>query len=128
MYLRGVWDYRRNRRCQDGRLEIYRVRRWATQDWAGFIEGFNMCVVKGFGPTGPNIRNSCLELREADVSDVPGFVNCQIYPESRFIVMPNCESFFQKLLKKERQLDLMANIIRWGTWRERVNGPLVFVL
>ncbi|MED6164831.1 hypothetical protein PIB30_093912 [Stylosanthes scabra] len=23
MYLRGVWDYRRNRRCQDGRLEVY---------------------------------------------------------------------------------------------------------
>ncbi|MED6160651.1 COP1-interacting protein 7 [Stylosanthes scabra] len=23
MYLRGVWDYQRNRRCQDGRLEVY---------------------------------------------------------------------------------------------------------
>ncbi|MED6140997.1 hypothetical protein PIB30_099038 [Stylosanthes scabra] len=23
MYLRGVWDYRRNRWCQDGRLEVY---------------------------------------------------------------------------------------------------------
>ncbi|MED6136327.1 hypothetical protein PIB30_055028 [Stylosanthes scabra] len=23
MYLRGVWDYRRNRWCQDGKLEVY---------------------------------------------------------------------------------------------------------
>ncbi|MED6151861.1 hypothetical protein PIB30_086425 [Stylosanthes scabra] len=31
----------------------------------------------GFGPSGPNIRNSCPELRNADVADVPGFMSCQ---------------------------------------------------
>ncbi|MED6196037.1 hypothetical protein PIB30_043454 [Stylosanthes scabra] len=72
-----------------------------------------MCVVRGFGPSRPNIRNSCPELRKADVSDVLGFVSCQTCPESRFVVMPSCESFFRKLLKMRRQLDLMADIIHW---------------
>ncbi|MED6199468.1 hypothetical protein PIB30_076204 [Stylosanthes scabra] len=80
IYLQGVWDYRRNRWCQDGRLEVY---------------------VKGgeFGSSGPNIRNSCPELKKADVSDVPGFVSCQTSPEGHFVVMPSHESFFWKLLK-----------------------------
>ncbi|MED6164556.1 hypothetical protein PIB30_091266 [Stylosanthes scabra] len=42
MYLRGFWDSRSNRTCQDGRLEVY-VKR-------------------------PNIRNNCPELVKAGVS------------------------------------------------------------
>ncbi|MED6210270.1 hypothetical protein PIB30_062613 [Stylosanthes scabra] len=38
--------------------------------------------------------------------------------------MPNHESFFRKLLKMRRQLDSMADVSHWRTWRERVCGPL----
>ncbi|MED6149036.1 hypothetical protein PIB30_058677 [Stylosanthes scabra] len=54
---------------------------------------------RGFGPSGPNIRNRCPELMKADVSDVPGFVSCHACPEGRFVVVPSHESFFWKLLK-----------------------------
>ncbi|MED6209702.1 hypothetical protein PIB30_057268 [Stylosanthes scabra] len=87
-------------------------------------QGLDMCIFRGFGPSGPNIQNSCPELTWADVSDVPGFVSCQTCPEGRFVVMPSYESFFRKLLKRRRQLDLMADIIYWRTWREKVSGPL----
>ncbi|MED6221092.1 hypothetical protein PIB30_051092 [Stylosanthes scabra] len=80
---------------------------------------------RGFGPSGPNIRNNCTELMKADVSDVPGFVSYQPCPEDRFVVMPNYEGFFRKLLKMRRQLDVMADIIYWeNVEREGVSGPL----
>ncbi|MED6165287.1 hypothetical protein PIB30_098151 [Stylosanthes scabra] len=53
----------------------------------------------GFGPSGPNIRNSCPELRKADVFDVPGFMSCQVCLECRGVLMPIDESFFWKFLK-----------------------------
>ncbi|MED6197573.1 hypothetical protein PIB30_057707 [Stylosanthes scabra] len=58
-----------------------------------------MYIVRGFGPSGPNIRNSCPELGKAGVSDVPGFASCQACPECRGVVMPIGENFFWKFLK-----------------------------
>ncbi|MED6177552.1 hypothetical protein PIB30_099203, partial [Stylosanthes scabra] len=93
MYLRGVWDYQRNRWCQDGRLEkTYLREEWilslytrnapryfgsksvrnqrkyssilrifieiACDKSAGHIEpGARYVHLRGFGPSGPNIRN-----------------------------------------------------------------------
>ncbi|MED6127947.1 hypothetical protein PIB30_092922 [Stylosanthes scabra] len=124
MYLRGVWDYRRNRRCQDGRLEVYvkgnkSVRNRHKYDLIPYRFIEIVGDKSGIWASGPNIRNSCPERRKADVSDVLGFVSCQTCPESCFVVMLSCESFFRKLLKMRRQLDLMADIIHWRTWRER---------
>ncbi|MED6114840.1 hypothetical protein PIB30_084360 [Stylosanthes scabra] len=146
IYLRGVWDYRRNRKCQDGKLEVYvkdSLRSSEINPYriilnyiliiCGFIEqdvgphnvgpglsneGLDTCIFRGFESSGLNIRNSCPELKKADVSDVPGFVSCQTCPEGRFVVMPSHQSFFRKLLKMRRQLDLMADIIYWRTWRK----------
>ncbi|MED6146382.1 hypothetical protein PIB30_033993 [Stylosanthes scabra] len=61
--------------------------------------GFDVCVLKGFGPSRPNIRNSCPELGKADVFDIPGFTSCQACPERRGIVMLAGENFFWKFLK-----------------------------
>ncbi|MED6134478.1 hypothetical protein PIB30_037445 [Stylosanthes scabra] len=166
MYLRGVWDYRRNRWCQDGRLEgledvpergvdrlfiypfieiseinPYRIILNYILIPCGFIEqdvgphsvgpglsneGLDTCIFRGFGSSGPNIRNRCLELKKADVSDVPGFVSCQTCLEGRFVVMPSHQSFFRKLLKMRRQLDLMVDIIYWRTWRKWAFGIRAF--
>ncbi|MED6186306.1 hypothetical protein PIB30_065449 [Stylosanthes scabra] len=68
-----------------------------------------MYIVRGFGSSGPNIRNSCPELEKAGVSDVPGFASCQACPECRGVVMPIGENFFWKFLKVIGQFDLMAD-------------------
>ncbi|MED6202900.1 hypothetical protein PIB30_110245, partial [Stylosanthes scabra] len=41
-------------------------------------------------------------------------------PEGRFIVTSGCESFFRKLMKRRRQLDLMADINALEIVGERV--------
>ncbi|MED6185267.1 hypothetical protein PIB30_055406 [Stylosanthes scabra] len=109
---------------------IYRVRSWAVNVWAVVIGQWSRpnTFFGGFGPPRPNIRNSCPELKKADVSDILGFVSCQACPECRVVVMSNRESFFWKFLNMRRQLDLMADVNHWRTWRERVCGLLVFVL
>ncbi|MED6171887.1 hypothetical protein PIB30_044984, partial [Stylosanthes scabra] len=63
--------------------------RWAIECWAGSIERrVRYVYLREFGPSGPNIRNSCPELRKADVTDVPGFMSCQACPECRVVVRP----------------------------------------
>ncbi|MED6166696.1 hypothetical protein PIB30_111860, partial [Stylosanthes scabra] len=46
-------------------------------------------------------------------------------PEGRVAVTSGCESFFRKLRKGRRQLDLMADVIYWRTW-ERESGSKPF--
>ncbi|MED6122902.1 hypothetical protein PIB30_044265 [Stylosanthes scabra] len=75
-------------------------------------EGSDMCIVRGFGQSGPNIRNSCPELGKADVSDVPGFASCQACLECRGVVMPIGENFFWKFLKvRDTLLSAQLSII-----------------
>ncbi|MED6186613.1 hypothetical protein PIB30_068399 [Stylosanthes scabra] len=65
--------------CQDGRFIEQDV--GPHNVWAGVIERRARYVyLRGFGPSGPNIRNSCPELGKADVSDVPGFTVVKLAP------------------------------------------------
>ncbi|MED6160844.1 hypothetical protein PIB30_055109 [Stylosanthes scabra] len=94
-----------------------------------------MFIVRGFGPSRPNIRNSCLELGKAGVSDVTGFASCQACPECRGAVRSiGSGALFQKLLKvvalKLRgQSDLMADVSVLENVGERVRiNPSVSIL
>ncbi|MED6187792.1 hypothetical protein PIB30_079866 [Stylosanthes scabra] len=48
MYLRGVWDYRRNKWCQDGRLEVY-------------VKGSSADLLIGPHNVGPDLSNEGLD-------------------------------------------------------------------
>ncbi|MED6121305.1 hypothetical protein PIB30_028928 [Stylosanthes scabra] len=82
------------------------------------VEG--LCERWGFGPSEQLPRtHEDRRFRRSELCELSSL------PEGRFVVMPSHESFFRKLLKMRRQLDLMADIIYWeNVEREGVSGPL----
>ncbi|MED6195070.1 hypothetical protein PIB30_034501 [Stylosanthes scabra] len=87
-----------------------------------------MYIVRGFGPSGPNILNSCPELGKADVSDITGFASCQACPECRGVVMSIGENFFWKFLKMTGQFDLMDDVNLLEVVGERENSSISVIL